>query len=172
MSGTGHRPGPEVGPGPDAAVGVGSGPGPELGVAPGIASRLSRFSRRAREDRGSASAETAIVLPVVLVLVMLLAVVGTGIGVQVRLESAARAAARELARGEDEAGAVAAAQRVGGPGTRVSIREDGAWVEVRVERVLRPAARGPLSGMALTLSGSAQARREPALVPAGAGAGP
>ena len=79
------------------------------------------------DDRGSATAETAIVLPVVVVMVMVLLLTGVGLGSQVRLESAARGAARELARGEDSAAAVEVARRIGGEAdvvTRISLLVD------------------------------------------------
>src|SRR5690625_2590931 len=89
------------------------------------------------DDRGSATAETAIVLPVVVVMVLVVLLTGAGIGSQVRLENAARAAAREMARGEEQSAAVATAQRVGGDGTSVHISGDGTWVQVEVTRTLR-----------------------------------
>ena len=114
-------------------------------------------------DRGSATAETAIVLPVVVVMMVAILVTGTGIGTQVQLENAARGAARELARGEDAAAATAAAQEIGGPGTRVSIRVEGDWVHVEVTRSLQLDA-GILSGARWELSADASARREPHLL--------
>lgn len=116
-----------------------------------------------RGDRGSATAETAIVLPVIVALMVVVAVAGAGLAMQVRLEGAARAAARELARGESEADARAAAQRVGGEGTQVAITADGPWVRVAASRTLR-APRGLLAGSAWTLRADAEARREPHLV--------
>lgn len=116
------------------------------------------------EDRGSATAETAIVLPVVVMMVVVLLIVGTGLSAQLRLESAARGAARELARGEDPAAAVAVAQRIGGTGTEVTTTESGAWVEVEVSRTLR-APSGLLAGARWRLSAEAEARREPQLFP-------
>ncbi|MGY5765564.1 TadE family type IV pilus minor pilin [Brachybacterium sp. DNPG3] len=131
----------------------------------------SARSSRLRDDRGSATAETAIVLPVVVVMVLLILVVGTGMSMQVRLESAARTAARELARGEDPAVAAAAAQRVAGDDARVSIAGDGAWVVVTVSRELR-VADGPLAGGSWTLDADAAARLEPQLLGSPAEEGP
>src|SRR5699024_9094639 len=129
------------------------------------------------DDRGSATAETAIVLPVVVVMVLVVLLTGAGIGSQVRLENAAgagdgqqgrardggRAAAREMARGEEQSAAVATAQRVGGDGTSVHISGDGTWVQVEVTRTLR-AGSGVLAGASWELSAEAQSRREPHLV--------
>jgi len=119
------------------------------------------------DDRGSATAETAIVLPVVVVMVMVLLLTGVGLGSQVRLESAARGAARELARGEDSAAAVEVARRIGGEDLQISISGSGEWVRVEVRRTLE-APTGPLSGAGWTLSADAEARREPQLLENGA----
>lgn len=119
------------------------------------------------DDRGSATAETAIVLPVVVVMVMVLMLTGVGLGSQVRLESAARGAARELARGEDSAAAVEVARRIGGEDLQISISGSGEWVRVEVRRTLE-APTGPLSGAGWTLSADAEARREPQLLENGA----
>lgn len=129
-------------------------------------------SSRVREDRGSATAETAIVMPVVVVLLVALALMGVAGATQVRVDAAARAAARELARGEDQGAAVAAARRAAGADARVSVSQDGPWVRVEVTRVLRPSAHGALSGAAVTVRGQAQARLEPQLLGASAGRAP
>ena len=118
------------------------------------------------DDRGSATAETAIVLPVVVAMVMVLMLTGLGLGAQLGLESAARGAARELARGEDPAAAVAVARQIGGEGTEVTTSIDGPWVRVRVQRTLEAPA-GPLLGARWTLSAEAEARREPQLLDGG-----
>ncbi|GAA1328181.1 TadE family type IV pilus minor pilin [Brachybacterium rhamnosum] len=128
------------------------------------------WSSRLREDQGSATAETAIVLPVVVAMVAVLLVAGLGIGAQVRLESAARGAARELARGEDPSTAAEVAQRLGGEGTTVSIGGDGSWVRVEARRTYR--ADAPLLGGAhWELRADAQAHLEPQLLEGGAGGG-
>jgi hypothetical protein len=127
----------------------------------------SARSSSLRDDRGSATAETAIVLPVVVVMVVLVLLTGAGLGSQLRLESAARGAARELARGEEPAAAVAVAERIGGQGTEVTVSGSGPWVRVEVTRTLRAPA-GALSGASWTLSADAEARREPQLLESGA----
>ena len=124
--------------------------------------RSSRSSRL-RDDRGSATAETAIVLPVVVVMVMVVLLTGAGLGTQLRLESAARGAAREMARGEDPSAATAVAQRIGGEGTAVEITTAGDWARVEVTRTLRAPA-GSLSGASWDLSADAEARLEPHLL--------
>ncbi|MDN5820468.1 MAG: pilus assembly protein [Brachybacterium sp.] len=128
--------------------------------------RPDRSSLRG-DDRGSATAETAIVLPVVVVMVVVVLLTGVGLGGQLRLESAARGAARELARGEDTAAAVAVAQQIGGEGTEVTTSMEGNWVRVEVRRTLQAPA-GPLLGARWTLSAEAEARREPQLLTGGA----
>lgn len=121
---------------------------------------------RLREDRGSATAETAIVLPVVVTMVLVILVGAVALGAQIRLESAARGAARELARGEDVATASAVARRIGGPGTTVDISADGDWVRVGTRRELRIDA--PLLGGArFALTADAEARLEPSLTATG-----
>ena len=95
---------------------------------------------------------------------------GAGRGSQRRLESAARGAARELARGEDQAVAVAAAERIGGPGTQVAVSGSGEWVRVEVTRTL-DAPSGALGGASWALSADAEARLEPQLLEQGAAQG-
>lgn len=128
----------------------------------------ARSSRLVRDDRGSATAETAVVLPVVLVLVAVLAFLGLGIIEHVRVESAARVAARELARGEDTAAAITAARRVAGPGARVDVARTGPWVEVTVTRRIAAGRSVALAGFGVTVTGTATARLEPQLLPGGA----
>lgn len=122
-----------------------------------------------RGDRGSATAETAIVLPVVVLLVVVLAFVGIAGAQQVRVESAARAVARELARGQDEAEATGVARVGAGSDARVAITRDGPYVRVEVTEVLRPAGRGPLAHLSVTVRGRATVRLEPQLLDQGSG---
>jgi hypothetical protein len=121
------------------------------------------LQERLRDGRGSTTAETAIVLPVVVVMVLVILVAGVGIGTQVQLESAARTAAREMARGESEDSAIGAAQKVAGEDISVSIGADGDWVHVHVSRPLAVRS-GPLAGMSWQLEAQAQGRREPHLI--------
>ena len=95
-------------------------------------------------DRGTVTAETAVVLPaLVLVLVLCLWSV-TVVGQQLRCIDAARTGARALARGEQPAAAWAAAQRAAPDGAHITLRKaDGlAVVEVRFAAGL-PGAGGP-----------------------------
>lgn len=127
----------------------------------------SARSSRLRDDRGSATAETAIVLPVVVLMVVVILLTGAGLGAQLRLESAARGAARELARGEESGAATETAQRIAGDGARVEVSGSGVWVRVEVSRALE-APSGWLAGARWELSADAEARREPHLVDGGA----
>src|SRR5699024_2848715 len=135
-------------------------------VEGGVMPRSARSSLLG-DDRGSATAETAIVLPGVGMMVGAVLVIGAGLGAQLGLESAARGGASELARGEHSAAAVAVAQRIGGEGIEVTTSTTGAWVQVEVTRTLE-APGGSLAGASWTLSADAQARREPHLVDGGA----
>ena len=78
--------------------------------------------------RGAATAELAMVLPVlVAVVVGLVWVVAFGIA-QLRTVDAARETARALARGDQRSAAVARGRRVGPPGTRIAVRSAGGEV--------------------------------------------
>ena len=85
-----------------------------------------------RSERGAASAELAMVLPLLVAvtigLVWLLAVGAA----QVRAVDAAREAARAVARGEDPAAAIARAEEVAPAGSRVSVHDDGGRVTAAV----------------------------------------
>jgi Flp pilus assembly protein TadG len=106
---------------------------------------------RVRHDRGAATAELAMVLPllvaVCLGLVWLLAV-GAG---QVRAVDAARETARALARGDDQETAVARGLRVAPAGSRIEVSRGGGEVRVTVTgRVQGPGgllARMPAPGL-------------------------
>lgn len=77
-----------------------------------------------RDDRGSVTAEFAVVVPAALLVVMLCVATLLAAGTQIRLEHAAAQAARLVARGEDEErarSAVAAAV----PGAGLQLRGDG-----------------------------------------------
>lgn len=94
---------------------------------------------RARSERGAATAELALVLPLLVVvtigLVWLLAVGAA----QVRTVDAARETARAVARGDSREAAVARGQRVAPPGARVTVYDDGDQVvAVVVARVPGP----------------------------------
>jgi len=83
------------------------------------------MTRRRRSERGAATAELAMVLPLLIAitigLVWLLAVGAA----QVRAVDAAREAARVAARGDGLADAVARGEQVAPPGSRVSVQHAG-----------------------------------------------
>ncbi|WP_051130870.1 TadE family type IV pilus minor pilin [Nesterenkonia alba] len=83
------------------------------------------------------TAEFAVALPSV-VLVLLL-VVGFAVhgAAQVSLEDGARAAARELARGESEEVAVQTARRTVGADVEVSVSSEGGYARVQLSRPVR-----------------------------------
>lgn len=85
-----------------------------------------------RHQRGTVTAESALVLPLVAGFALVLVwVVSLGIA-QVRTVDAARDAARGLARGDDERQAITVAQRTAPNGARVSIAKSGGSVTVSV----------------------------------------
>ena len=106
--------------------------------------------------RGAVTAELAVGLPAV---VLLLAAVLTGVAAgatQLRVEEAARAAAREIMRGDaDEA--EAAARRIPGPGARITVTADGEWTRVEIGTSV---AAPLLDRLPLELTGSASALPE------------
>ena len=88
---------------------------------------------RLRGQRGTVTAEAAIVLPLVAAFALALVwLVSLGIA-QVRAVDAARDAARALARGDDESAAVSAAERTAPDGSTVTTRRADDTVTVMVE---------------------------------------
>lgn len=86
-----------------------------------------------RHQRGTVTAETAVVLPLVAgFALMLVWVVSLGIA-QVRTVDAARDAARGLARGDDQSAAIALAKRTAPAGAHVSVTGSEGSVTVSVE---------------------------------------
>jgi TadE-like protein len=120
---------------------------------------------RVRAERGAATAELAMVLPLLVAvaigLVWLLAV-GSG---QVRAVDAARETARALARGDDQAAAIDRGLEVAPPGSHVAVSRGGGQVRVVVTgRVTGPG--GLLAGMpAPELHAEAVAADEEELAP-------
>lgn len=88
-----------------------------------------------REDRGSVTAEFAVVVPAVLLVVALTAGTLSATSRQVRLEQAAAQAARLVARGEDTARATGVVARIAGA-SETSFRVDGDLVCADVRAVL------------------------------------
>ena len=92
------------------------------------------------EERGSATAEFAVTLPVVVsLLAVLLGAVAAG-SQQLRLEEAARAASRSLARGDSQEAATAGALRLAGEHATLELNDDGAGF-------IRATVRAPAPGV-------------------------
>ena len=122
----------------------------------GVAGAGMRRAGARGGERGTVTAEFAVVLPA-LVLVLIL-VVGAGvIGIaQVRVYEAARAGAREAARGEPVHDIEKAAKRKAGPGSTVTVSQGGAFAKVHVKTTL-PKALHPIMK---DVEASAEARTE------------
>ncbi|WP_162237267.1 TadE family type IV pilus minor pilin [Aeromicrobium sp. WCS2018Hpa-33] len=93
-----------------------------------------------RGEKGTATAELAVLAPFALVLVLLLVWVASLGVTQVRLVDAAREGARLVARGEDDGGATALVRRLAPAGARVRVQEQDGTVVVTV----RVRSRAPL----------------------------
>lgn len=108
------------------------------------------MSRR-RAERGSVTAETALVLPVLLGLGgVLLWLIGAGIA-QVQCVDAARDAARALARDEPRSQVVAAARSMAPDGAKVEVEQTADRVEVRVSYRATPPGEWFDGALALSL---------------------
>ncbi|MEU4363710.1 TadE family type IV pilus minor pilin [Promicromonospora sp. NPDC023987] len=108
-------------------------------------------------ERGTVTAELAIGLPVVILVLVAVLTLAAASTAQMRAMDAARAGARAVAIGEQEAVVSAVVARVGGPEAEVVLAHDGEWVRVTVTR---PVAGGWLSGP-LRATGTAAAWVEP-----------
>lgn len=89
---------------------------------------------RVEDDGGAVSSEFAAALPAAVLVLALLLSLGMHAAAQVSLEGGARAAARELARGESESSAVEAAQRISGESVHVSTSAEGGYARVTLTR--------------------------------------
>lgn len=85
-------------------------------------------------DRGSVTGEFAAALPAAVLLLMLLLSLAMHGAAQISLEEGVRAAARETARGADEATAARAARRVADEDISVTISRDGGYARVVAAR--------------------------------------
>lgn len=117
---------------------------------------MDRKKTQEPSSRGAVTAELAVGLPAV---ALLLAAVLTGVAAgatQLRVEEAARAAAREIMRG-DSAAAESAARRIAGAEAQVTLSADGSWLRVQVDSAV---AAPLLDRLPLVLSASASALPE------------
>lgn len=126
--------------------------------APGDVRDLEGPAGRAAADRGSVTAEFAVLLPVVVLLLGGVVAVTSTAATHLRCADAARAGARAAALGEPDGEVTAVARRVAGSGAAVAVRRDGGWVEVVVESGVGPSL--PLVG-GMTVRGTATSRAEP-----------
>lgn len=109
-----------------------------------------------RAERGSATAETAIVLPVVVIVLLAIAFAASAGLAQLRCADAARVAARSIAIGVSPAEASAHAVASAGGDVTVETAVDGEWVTITVSRTLSTPW-----GSTLTVSATSMARSEP-----------
>lgn len=112
------------------------------GPAPSVRGQQRRVHRspladERRAEDGGVSAEFAAALPAVVLVLGLLLSLGMHAAAQVSLEGGARAAARELARGESESSAVEAAQRISGESVHVATASEGEYARVTLTRPVR-----------------------------------
>ena len=113
-------------------------------------------------DRGSVTAETAVVLPCLLVVLALLVWALACVAAQLGCVDAARSAARLAARGEPAAAVTAAAREVGPAGAQVSTSRSGDTVRVVVRARVRPFGRA-VRLPSVSVSATAQALLEESL---------
>ncbi|XKH53292.1 pilus assembly protein [Citricoccus nitrophenolicus] len=92
-------------------------------------------------ERGSVTAEYAVMLPAAALVLVGALLAGAATLQQVRLEEAAAASVRELARGESEADVRSTARRMAGEATELSSDRSTGWVAVTVAH----APPGPLA---------------------------
>jgi len=85
-----------------------------------------------RDQSGTVTAETVMVLPVLVAVTIGLAWLLSLAATQVRVVDAARETARAVGRDDDRGSAVSLGRRVAPRGARITVREDGEAVVVRV----------------------------------------
>lgn len=94
-------------------------------------------------DGGAVTAELAVVLPGVTLILVLLLTGGLAAITQLRIDEAARAAARSLARGEQESVAAGEARRLAGNGATVTVSSKDGFGRAVVETTVP----GPLGAV-------------------------
>lgn len=92
----------------------------------------TRVQGRECFERGSVTAEVAVVLPALVLLAGLLLGIGHVGVLQLRIDEAARAGAREAVRGESSASVQQTVRRLAGEGAVASIESRGGWTTVHV----------------------------------------
>ena len=110
---------------------------PDPLVPPGETARQPPRSSHV-DDRGSVTAETAVVLPALVFVLALVTWVLVAVSAQLRCTDAAGLVARAAARGETGAAVLAAARAVAPSAADVQVEERGAYVHVQVRARVRP----------------------------------
>ncbi|HJG80889.1 MAG TPA: pilus assembly protein [Brevibacterium senegalense] len=113
-------------------------------------------TRPRRADEGAAAAEFAMVMPALVLIIGIVVGAGAIGATQLRAMDAARAAAREIARGEVQTEVIEEARKTAGEAARVTIEDDDGYAEVTVEVPL-PDSLAPILD---SVTASATARRE------------
>lgn len=109
-----------------------------------------------RAERGSATAETAIALPVVVIVLLAIGFAASAGLAQLRCADAARVAARSIAIGASTQEASSHAMTSAGGEASVTASLDGEWVTITVTRTLSTPW-----GSTLSVSATSVSRREP-----------
>ncbi|WP_404286469.1 TadE family type IV pilus minor pilin [Glutamicibacter arilaitensis] len=96
------------------------------------------------DERGSSTAEFAVLLPAVAVFLSLLLCFGILGMKQIQVQQAAAAMARELARGEESSVVHSSGIRLAGHDATYSISKGGGFSEVHVSKSMRIPLLGPI----------------------------
>lgn len=115
-------------------------------------------------DRGSVTAETAVVLPVLVLVLAVLVFVLACVSAQLRCVDAARSAARLAARGEPAAVVQAAARAAAPEGAVVRVSRSGDQVLVVVDASVSPFGRAARDLVRVPVSARAAALAEETVV--------
>lgn len=118
-----------------------NGPGP-VHTGPGPA-------HKAETERGSATAEFAVILPCIVLLLAVVLGAGACAATSVRAEEAARLAARSLARGDPPVEAQRTAREIIGSDARIGVAASGDSATVSV-RTRAPGLIGAWGGLEIT----------------------
>ena len=122
------------------------------------ARRTARWAQRlCPRARGSVTAETAVLLPVLLIVLAAAISVLACVAAQLRCVDAARAAARVAARGDDPALVRTTGERLAPAGAAITLRSAGDTVEVVVTAQVRPFGQALGALPAVSVSGRAVA---------------
>ncbi len=111
-------------------------------------------------DRGSVTAEAAMVLPVLLIVLAMALWVLAAVSAQLRCTDAAGVGARAAARGDAPAAVVAAARTVAPAGASVQVQPEQRVVQVVVRVEVRPLGGALRALPGFQVSGRAVAARE------------